>query len=68
MGQKRGLVAMSSTFFEKGRKFFSKLGAETHGPAPVNKVQRPMGRPRTCNRGDSRPAATASFQTHRDVL
>ena len=53
MGQKRGLVAMSSTFFEKGRKFFSKLGAETHGPAPANKVRRPR---------------TASFQTHRDVL
>ena len=53
MGQKRSLVAMSSTFFEKGRKFFSKLSAETHGPVLVNKVQRPR---------------TTSLQTSQAVL
>ena len=37
MGQKRSLVAMSSAFFEKGKKFFSKLGAEPHGPVRVPK-------------------------------
>ena len=53
MGQKRGLVVASSTFFEKSRDFFSKLDAETHalGPDPrqyprPGEVQQPMPWPR----------------------
>ena len=32
MGQKRALLDVSSTLFGKGRKFFSKFGAETNDP------------------------------------
>lgn len=40
MGQKRASLAESSSVFEKGRKFFSKLCAETQPPARPSKQGR----------------------------
>ena len=47
MGLESKFVAVSSTFFEKGRNFCKQVGAETHGAAQDSKLaKRPTARRR----------------------